>query len=55
MTTTTSSTSSTDEAELARLIKRATEGRSWCSTRPLTIARYLLARGVTLPTEEEQS
>jgi len=33
---------------LALLIKAAPAGRSWCSTRPITIARYLLAHGVDL-------
>lgn len=42
------------EAELARLIKRAAQTRGWCSTRPATIARYLLAHGVTLPTREDR-
>lgn len=40
--------------QLARLIKRAAQGRSWCSTRPLTIAQYLVANGVTLPANESE-
>lgn len=39
-------------AQLARLIKRSTNGRGWCSTSPLMVARYLLSQGVTLPPVE---
>ncbi len=42
-----------DEQALARLIKRAA-GRSWCSTSPATIARYLLAAGVQLPANQPE-
>jgi hypothetical protein len=40
-------------AELARLIKRSAQGHGWCSTPPTRVAAYLLAQGVTLPTEIE--
>jgi hypothetical protein len=38
-------------AKMARLIKFAVlaGGRGWCSTSPITIARYLIDQGVTLP------
>lgn len=42
-----------DAELLARLIKRATRGRGWCSTPPLAIARYLLMQGVALPDQSE--
>lgn len=42
------------DLELARLIKRAVT-RSWCATSPLTIARYLLAQGVTMPTTDKEA
>lgn len=42
-----------DVDTLARLIKRATNGRSWCSTRPATIAAYLIAHGITVPDQSE--
>ena len=41
-------------AALARLIKRSSQGTSWCSTQPLTIARYLLTHGVLLPAPETE-
>lgn len=43
-------TADLEAVELARLIKRSHVGRGWCSTTPATIALYLLAHGVTLPT-----
>lgn len=42
-------------AQLAVLIKRSTQRRGWCATTPLIVARYLLAQGVTLPAQEDDT